>query len=142
MASAGADFQPAHLDRIVPGADADADAERLAPRIGEGAAEIDVVAIVARDRAAEIFERVGGRGGVGDQRLLDRLAGVERLEPRQLGVARAQDVGGAAQDAAALDRLQPRPGRLRCARCFDGEFDDVLASPSAAWRSSRRSPDR
>ena len=113
------------LDRIVPGADADADAERLAPRIGEGAAEIDIVAVEGGDRAAEIFERIGGRRRVGNQRLLDGLAGVERLEPRQFGVAGAQDVGGAAQDAAALDRLQPRPGGLRRARRLDGELDDV-----------------
>ena len=113
------------LDRIVPGADADADAERLAARVGEGSAEIDEVAVEAGDDAAEELQRVGGGGGVGDQRFLDRLAGVERLQPRQLCVALAQQVGGAAQDAAALDRLQPRPGRLRRARRLDGELDDV-----------------
>ena len=76
-------------------------------------AEIDRLAVVGGDRAAEIFEAVGGRRRVRHQRLLDRLAGVERLDAGELGVAGAQDVGGAAQDAAALDRLQPRPGRLR-----------------------------
>ncbi len=101
------------LDRIVPGADADADAERLAARIGEGSAEIDEIAVEAGDDAAEEFQRVGGGGGVGHQRFLDGLAGVERFQPRQLCIALAQQIGGAAQDAAALDRLQPRPGGLR-----------------------------
>jgi hypothetical protein len=80
-------------------------------------------------------------GGVRDQRFLDRLAGVERFQPRQLGIARAQHVGGAAQDAAALDRLQPRPCRLRGARRLDRQFDDVRRRRMQR-RSSRRWPDR
>ena len=114
------------LDRIVPRADADADAERLAARIGEGPAEIDVIAVEGCHGAAEEFQRIRGRGRVGDQRLLDGLAGVEGLQPRQFVVACPKDVGRAPQDAAALDRLQPRPGGLRGARRLDGQLDDVV----------------
>jgi hypothetical protein len=28
--------------------------------------------------------------------------------------------------SAALDRLQPRPGGLRFARCLDRQFDDIV----------------
>src|SRR5690606_33413036 len=112
-------FPAGSLDRIVPCADADADAERLTARVGEGAAEIDMVAIVASDRTAEVFERVGSRGRIGNQRLLDCLAGVEGFQSGQFVVAGAQYVGGAPQDAAALDGLQARPGGLRFTGCLD-----------------------
>ena len=125
MASAGRRLPAGDLDRIVPRADADADAERLAPRIGEGAAEIDVLAVEGGDARRRRIRGSRRGGGVGDQRFLDRLAGVERLEPRKLVVAGAQDVGGAAQDAAALDRLQPRPGGLGLARGLDRKLDDI-----------------
>ena len=114
------------LDRVVPGADADADAESLPARVGKGAAEIDVIAVIACDRAAEEFKRIGRRCRVGDQRFLNGLAGVERLQACELGIAGAQDVGGAAKNAPALDRLQPRPDGLRFPRRLDGKLDDVL----------------
>ena len=80
------------LDRIVPGADAGADAERLAPRIGEGAvAERHVLAMHDLRQPGEELEAIGGRADIGLRRLLDRLAGVEHFEPRQLLLALAQD---------------------------------------------------
>src|SRR5690606_16898578 len=92
---------------------------------GEGAAKVDELAVEAGDGACEIFEAVGSGRGVGDQRFLDGLAGVEGFEPRQRLVAVAQDIGGAAEDAAALDRLDARPFGLRGARRFYRQFDDV-----------------
>jgi len=74
-----------------------------------------MVAVMRGNRAAKKFERVGRRGGIGDQRLLDGLARVERFETGKLGIALPQDVSGAPENPAALDRLQPRPGRLRLA---------------------------
>src|SRR5699024_6288012 len=101
------------LDGVIPGADADADAERLAARVDEIIAELDVL---ARDRggdAAEIFERVRPARRIGDQRLLQRLARVERFELREFAIARAHEVGGAAQDAAALGAGHGGPLALR-----------------------------
>src|SRR5262249_834413 len=46
-------------------------------------------------------------------------------QPREFGITGAKNVGGAAQDTPALDRLQSRPAWLRCARSFDGQLDDV-----------------
>jgi hypothetical protein len=42
----------------------------------------------------------------------------------RVGVALAQDVGGAAQDAVRSP-AHARPGTLRCARRLDRQFDDV-----------------
>jgi hypothetical protein len=55
QASAGAAFQQANLAGVVPRADADADAERLAARVGEVAAEVDVL---APDRGGEAAEEL------------------------------------------------------------------------------------
>ena len=73
--------------------------------------------------AGEILEAVGARDDVDDARLLDRLAGVARLELGQLLVALAQDCGGTAQDAGTLAARERTPGRLRCARGADGGLD-------------------
>ena len=48
------------LDRIVPGANADAHPKRFTPRIGKGSAEVDHLAIEGGDRAGEIFQAIGG----------------------------------------------------------------------------------
>ena len=81
--------------------------------------------MIAGDHAAEEFQRLGGRGGIGDQRLLDRLAGVERLDAGDLVITLAQDVGRAAQDAAAVGGAHPGPLGLCGARRLDRQFDDV-----------------
>ena len=100
------------LGGIVPGPDADADAQRLADRVDEIPPEGDVIAGQRGGEAAEIFERIGGRGGIGHQRLGQRLAGVEGFEHGEVMVAGADEVGRAAQDAPAFDRAQGRPVAL------------------------------
>ena len=80
------------LQRVVPGADAGDDAERLAPRVAEGRRpEVDVLAGKARGDAGEIVEAVGAGEHVDGRGLLDRLAGVAGLEKRQLRVPLAED---------------------------------------------------
>ncbi|MND48645.1 hypothetical protein D3C80_395700 [compost metagenome] len=112
------------LLRIVPGADTDADAERYPLRIGKIAAERDILAVQARsDHAAEKFEAVGTRSRIGDDRFLDRLAGIERFEFGKFAVPLAHDFGGTLEDSAARRRAHCRPFRLgafgRCDRLFD-----------------------
>ncbi len=85
------------LERVVPGADAGDDAERLAPGVAEGRrAEVDML---AGERGRDAGESSRGsrrrRWTSTLRRLLDRLAGVARLEPRQFGVPLAQQIGGA-----------------------------------------------
>ncbi len=113
------------LDRIVPSADADTDPKRLTARIAEGSAKLDLLAIEGGDRPAEEFERLGSRRGIGDKRFLQRLAGVQRFELCQFLIVRKQEVCRPAQDTAALDRLQPGPGRLGGAGGLHREFDNV-----------------
>ena len=103
------------LQRIVPGADARDDAERLAARVAEGAgAQVQVLAGDRRRDAGEILEAVGARDHVDDSRFLDRLAGVARLEFREFVVARrAADP----RRAAARARVRCRSTRpIRAAR--------------------------
>ena len=66
--------------------------------------------------AGEVLEAFGARDHVDDAGFLDRLAGVAGLELGELVVARAQDVGGAAQDAGAFRPGQRGPRGLRRAR--------------------------
>ncbi|ENN86115.1 hypothetical protein RHSP_32539 [Rhizobium freirei PRF 81] len=113
------------LLRIVPCADADADAERHALGIGEVAAERDVGAVEAGGRdAAEEFEAVGARRWVGDNGFLDRLARIQRFQLGKLAVTLAHDIGRALQDAAACRRAHGRPFRLCPAGASDRLLDD------------------
>ena len=75
----------------------------------------------------EIVEAVGAGDDVDRDRLLDRLAGVEGFEPRQLLVAAAQEIGGALQDAAALGARHRAPDGLAGLRRRDGVVDLRLA---------------
>ncbi len=101
------------MQRIVPGADAGDHAQRLAPCIAERlAAQIDVLAAQGLREAREVLEAVRAGNDVDDERLLNRLAGVARLELGQLAVARAQDVRGLTQHAGALGARHRGPARL------------------------------
>jgi hypothetical protein len=97
------------LRGVVPGADAGADAERLASGVDEVAAEVDRLSGEPGGEGREPFERVRPRGPVGDQRLGERLAGVERLEFGERAAAGADQVGGAAQDAGPGGGRRRRP---------------------------------
>ena len=112
------------LQRVVPGADAGRDADRLAARVAErGGAEVDVLAGRALRERGEVLEALGAGDHVDDARFLDRLAGIAGLERRELVVPGAQDLGGAAQDAGALGARQRGPGGLRRARRRDRGLD-------------------
>ena len=124
------------LQRIVPGADAGDDAERLAARVAEGLrAEIDVFACRALCQGGEVLNALGAGDDVDDARLLDRLAGIAGFERREFVVARAQDLGCAAQDAGALAACERSPGGLRLARRTDGGLD--FAGPATGTSPSR-----
>src|SRR3546814_11222543 len=69
--------------------DAGADAEWLAARVEEVAAEVEMLAVQAGGEAGVVLDAVGARQHVDHLGLLDRLAAVEDIQPRQLAVARA-----------------------------------------------------
>ena len=73
-----------------------------------------------RRLAGEILEAFGSRDHVDLRGLLDRLAGVERLEPREVGVACAEEIGDAAHRTAALGAGHRRPHRLAAPGRRDG----------------------
>src|SRR5579862_3509500 len=107
------------LQRIVPCADAGNDAEGLATRVAEcRGTEIEMLTGDAAGEAGVVLETFGSRNHVHGARLLDGLAGVTRLEDRELLVALAQEPGGTQQHASALGTAQFSPLLLRrlCAR--------------------------
>ena len=117
-------FPTGDLQRIVPGADARDDAERLAPRIAECLRpEVQVLAREGGGEARIVFEAVGSGEHIDRARLLDRLAGIARLEHGQLDVAGAENVGGTPQHPAAFDARKPRPLLLRRRRPGDRRRD-------------------
>jgi hypothetical protein len=98
--------------REVPGDDQADDAERLAERHVDSARD--------RDRLPEQPLRRPGVVAVGvddhlhlTARVADRLAGVTRLQPRQVLVPRLQHVGEVAQQLRAVGRRHRPPGRER-----------------------------
>ena len=112
------------LDRVVPGADPGDHAEGLAPRIAERrGAEVDMLAGQRRGNSGEIVEAIRPRQDVDRDRLLDRLAGVARLGLGDLLVARAQNIRGLPEDAAALGSRRPRPRREPRPGGVDGPID-------------------
>ncbi len=111
---------------VVPGADARADAERLAPRVGEGTAEIVVMAVQRGGDPGEILEAIGAGMDVDGLRLADGLARVEDLEARELLIALAQEVRGAREYAPALHAGHRRPGAVTLRRRRDGALNVVF----------------
>ena len=114
------------LDRVVPRADSEADAERLALGEGEGAAEIDMFAGQRCRQAAEIFQAVRAGGGICDKGFLQGFAGVERFQDGQFVVLLAQDVGGTAQHPAALGGRGRGPDFLTGQGRGNGGIDDGI----------------
>ncbi|MNX90314.1 hypothetical protein D3C86_1223590 [compost metagenome] len=113
------------LLRIVPGADADADAERHTLGIGEIASERDVIAVQCRRRdTAEKFEGIRAGCRIGDDGFLNGLARIQCLQRGKRIVAFAHDIGGAFEDAAARHRAHRRPFLLRAFGRGDGALDD------------------
>ena len=104
------------LAGIVPGADARADAQRLAPGIGPVAPQRDHLSGDGRGQPAEIFQRRRARSPVGHQRFLNGLAGVQRFQPGQRRVPVPDQGSGARQHAAPVGGRHRRPGRLRAGR--------------------------
>jgi hypothetical protein len=128
---------PGALDRIVPGADTDADAERLAFGVSKGPAEIDVFAVECGDRAAKEFQCFSRRCGIGDQRFLDRFAGVQGFEAGEFRIAFAQMSAPALRVYPAKVSAVPRPAAPRSGldrqlrRCSGTECSAAIVSPVA-----------
>ena len=103
------------LERVVPGADAGDDAERLAPRIAEGGrAEIDVLAGERRGEAGEILEAVGAGEHVDGEVSWIGLP-VSRISRRASSSLRcAQEVGDAPAGCGRAPR-RSSPPRSACA---------------------------
>ena len=78
---------------------------------------------VGGDQPGEVLDAVGAGSSVGDERLLDRLARVERLELRQLPVAVAHDLGRSSQNPTALGGRCRRPDRQTGTSCVDRAVD-------------------
>ena len=125
-----ADRPARDLHRIVPRHDVAGDAMRFAQRI-------DGVAVEIGDRLAHHL--VGGaavelhvarhRQRVGAA-LLDRLADIDRLDPREVFDAGADELGELHEQPAALGRGEPSPfARQRPLRCVDRSVD-VGACPA------------
>ena len=111
-ASAGATFQEAIVEREVPGHDQADDAERLAEGHVDAAGDRDRLAEQPLRRAGVVAEGLDHHPDLA-ARVADRLAGVARLEPRQLlelGRRSRRRGGAAARPVAGRDRA---PGRER-----------------------------
>ena len=112
------------LGGIVPRPNAYAHAKRFAARIGKVVTQRNGFTVDRRCDAAEKLQSFGARGGVGDKGFLDRLAGVEGFEFAQLLIARHDDVGGTAQDAAARHGREGGPLLLSAMGGLERLFDD------------------
>ena len=117
-----------HEQRVVPGDDLRADADRLLQRVAEQRAADRVRAAGDRadDRAeeAEVLDRAGQLGLDGR----DRLADVARLELRELLAVRDDRIGQRVQQAGALVRRRLPPWAVqRGARGVDCTVDVGLA---------------
>ena len=84
----------------------------------------------ARGDPGVILQTLGPREHVHGARFLDRLAGVERLEVRQLIIALAQQLRGLVQDAPALGTGER--AHLRCAAWARATAASTCVAPSTA----------
>ena len=130
------------LDRIVPRADADADAERLAARVGEGAAEIDDSRRCSwRPRRRRYSSASAAEAGSATSVSWIALP-VSSVSSRASSALRARRI------SAARRRMRPRStgfsrAQAGCAsRAASMASSTISRSRNAASRSSRRSPDR
>jgi hypothetical protein len=127
-ASAGAIFQLVYIRGEVPGHHLADDADRLAQQVIEEA-RLDrhhrTLELVGH--AAEVAEAQRGTRHVERARVAQRMAGVERLEARQLVGIGLDQVGEAQQDAATVARAHAAPGRERGLGGGHGLVDISLA---------------
>ena len=122
-ASAGPSFQAAIVQREVPRHDQPDDAERLADGERLAAGDGDRVAEQPLGRAGVVAERVDHHPHLA-ARGADRLAGVARLEQRELLEVRLERVGERAQDAPPARRgASARQRGQRLPRAGDGLVD-------------------
>ena len=117
-------FPGGNLGGVIPRPDPDADTQWFPPRIGKIGPQLDMLAGQRPGQPAEIFQRVSRTGRIGHQRFRQRLAGVHRLQHRQVMVAGADDVGCPLQHPSPLGTGPARPVLLRTRRGGQRLFDD------------------
>ena len=128
--------------RKIPRHDRRDDADRLAQRVGEVVAlDRDRLAVNLVGPAGEVLEALGGGRDLDLARFENRLAVVQRLEPRDLVGALHQPLAELPDQPAALARrhLAPRPVERR-ARRGDRRVDVGLLGRRDRRRSPLRSP--
>ena len=128
--------------RKVPRHDRRDDADRLAQRVGEVVAlDRNRLAVDLVGPAGEVLEALGGRRHLDLARLEDRLAVVQRLEPRDLVGLLHQLLADLPDQPSALARRQLAPRSVeRRARRRDGGVDVGLLRRRRPRRSPPRSP--
>ena len=118
--------------REVPRHDLADHAHRLAQRVVEEARlDRNRLALELVGHAAEVAVARRGARHVERARVAQRVAGVERLEPRQLFGIRLDQIGELEQDAAAVGRCQATPRR-----------EELLVAASTARSTSARAGHR
>jgi hypothetical protein len=100
------------VEREVPRRDQPDDAERLAERHVDAARDGDRLAVVLVDRARVEVEHLRDHADLA-ARAADRLAGVARLDPRQLLVMLFDERREAAQQPGPVGRCDGAPGGER-----------------------------
>ena len=136
-ASAGAELPGGDRQREVPGNDQPDDAERLADREGLAPGDRDRLAEQPLGRRRVVAERLDRHPDLA-ARVADRLAGVARLEQRELLVVLLEHDDERAQTLGPRGRSQRTPGREGRPRAGDGLVD--LRRARAGNR--RRAPPR
>ena len=127
------------MHRRVPGDDGAHHADRLAPRVAEHVlAERDGLALELAGEPAEVAEDVGGAPGLGPRLGADGVAGLLGDDARQLLDARLDRVGDPLQDAPALARHHPAPGREGGGRGLDRAVDVLGAAARHAGDGAPR----
>ena len=130
-------FPAGDLQRVVPRTDPRHDTERLAARVAEGSwAEIEVLSGNAGGQPAVVLQALRTREHVHRAGLLDRLAGVARLELGELVVPFPQHPGRALQDAPALGARERGPLSLR-GPCPRDRGIDLLRAVRSELREQR-----
>lgn len=100
------------LDRVVPGPDARAHAERFLGRVDPGrVAEAERLAVQAarRDQVGKVLEHVGARYDVDRGRLGEWFASVEGLDFGEFVVSRSKYLYGLVEDACSFNGWRAGP---------------------------------
>ncbi len=113
-----------HQHREVPGDDLANYAQRLMEVIGDGVVvDLRDRPFLRAQRAGEVAPVVDAQGNVGEGRLSDRLAVVERFDERQQLGLRLHTVGYFVEEARALSGRGLAPGVLCLVSGVEREFD-------------------